>query len=364
MNSNNNALADLPAIKKGRGSPINPPNRYEKLAVYQEDDGWGILDDEPQRVPTELIRDTTRQIINYINSPDLPFDRTINVYRGCEHGCVYCYARPTHAYLGFSPGLDFETKIVYKENCADLLRAELNHPKYCCAPIALGSNTDPYQQSERELRLTRSVLKVLHEARHPLSIVTKSGLVARDLDILQDMARNKLVCVFLSITTLKPDLVKCMEPRAAAPAKRLQTLAKLAQAGIPTGVMVAPIIPFINDAEMETIMQQAQTAGARSVGYVFLRLPLELKEIFTAWLQQHYPLQAERVLARIRDSRGGQLYDSAFGKRMRGQGTFADLIAARFQRQRKALHFVGLPGLNSDLFRPPAPPSGSQQRLL
>ena len=362
MKANRNPPTGLTTVRKGRGSPLNPPNRYEKLAVTQEDDGWGILADEPQRIPTELIRDSTRSIINYVQSPDLPFDRTINVYRGCEHGCVYCYARPSHAYLGFSPGLDFETKIVYKENCAQLLRAELNAPKYRCAPLALGSNTDPYQQSERQLRLTRAVLEVLCEARHPLSIVTKSGLVARDLDILQEMAQDDLVCVFLSITTLNPGLVRRMEPRAAAPAKRLETLTKLAQAGIPTGVMVAPIIPFINDAEMEMIMQKASAAGARTIGYVFLRLPLELKEIFTTWLEQHYPLVAQRVLARIRDSRGGELYDSAFGKRMRGQGPFADLIAARFRRQRAALNLAGLPKLNRHLFRRPAMPG--QQSLL
>ena len=355
---------ELTLPKKGRGSLINPANRYENIAVAKEDDGWGSLADEPERVPTELIADATRTIINYVKSPDIPFDRTINVYRGCEHGCIYCYARPSHAYLGFSPGLDFETKIVYKKHCANLLRAELNHPKYRCEPIALGSNTDPYQQTERKMKLTRSVLEVLQEARHPLSIVTKSGLVERDMDILQDMARDNLVCVFLSVTTLNPDLARRMEPRAAAPVRRLMALEKLNKAGIPAGVMVAPVIPFINDKEMETIMQRTHDLGARSAGYVFLRLPLELKEIFTTWLHHHYPLQAERVLARIRDSRDGELYQSAFGKRMRGEGIFADLLADRFRRKRNSLKFTGIPPLNRTVFRPPSPPAGAQQKLI
>ena len=339
--------------KRGRGSLINPVNRYERIAVEKQDDGWNILAEEPDRVPTHYIKDTTRKIINYIDSPDMPFKRTINPYRGCEHGCIYCYARPTHAYLGFSPGLDFETKIVYKPEAANLLRKELRARAYSCAPVAIGANTDPYQQAERKMRITRSILEVMLEARHPVSIITKSGLMFRDTDILQEMAQLRLVHALVTITTLKNELVKKMEPRTGAPARRLELVKQLTEAGIPTMVMVAPVIPFINDAEMEIIMEKAAANGAYSVGYIFLRLPLELKSIFSSWLQHHYPLHAKRVLSRIIDSRGGKLYDSTYGIRHKGTGIFAELIRARFNNKNKRLRLSGLPPLRTDLFRPP-----------
>jgi len=337
--------------KKGRASLINPVNRYEMIATEKEDDGWGSLTAEPNRIPTQYIKDSTRRIINYISSPDLPSDRTINPYRGCEHGCIYCYARPTHAYLGLSPGLDFETKIMYKPNAAALLRAELGAPNYRCATIMIGANTDPYQQAEKKFKITRSILKVMDETRHPLVIITKSALIKRDLDILTSLASKQLVQVFVTITTLKTELVNKMEPRTGAPVRRLELVKQLADAGVPVGVMVAPVIPFINDAEMETIMEKAAAQGAGAIGYVFLRLPYELKEIFATWLEHHYPLQAKRVLARIIDSRKGKLYDSNYHTRMKGTGLFAELIRARFRRKQKDLSLPGLTPLRTDLFR-------------
>ena len=351
-----------PAIpKRGRGSLINPVNRYERIATEKQDDGWNSLAAEPDRVPTQYIKDATRKIINYIDSPDLPFKRTINPYRGCEHGCIYCYARPTHAYLGFSPGLDFETKIVYKPAAAKLLRTELRAKSYGCAPIVIGANTDPYQQAERKMRITRSILEVMLEARHPISIITKSGLAHRDIDILQEMAKQELVQVLVSITTLSPKLVKKMEPRTGAPARRLELVKQLSAARIPTMVMVAPIIPFINDAEMETIMEKAVAHGASSVGYVFLRLPLELKDIFSSWLHHHYPLQAKRVLSCIIASRGGRLYASDYKTRHKGTGIFAELIRARFNRKKKSLNPPGVKPLRVDLFRPPESAEGQRE---
>ena len=344
-----NADPQLP--KQGRASLVNPVNRYEMIATEKQDDGWGSLAAEPNRVPTQYIKDSTRRIINYISSPDLPSDRTINPYRGCEHGCIYCYARPTHAYLGLSPGLDFETKIIYKPNAAALLRAELGAPNYSCSTIMVGANTDPYQQAEKKFKITRSILKVMDETRHPLVIITKSALIKRDLDILTSLASKELVQVFVTITTLKTELVNKMEPRTGAPARRLELVKQLSNAGVPVGVMVAPIIPFINDAEMETIMEKAAAEGAAAIGYVFLRLPYELKEIFATWLEHHYPLQAKRVLARIIDSRDGRLYDSSYHVRMKGTGLFAELIRARFRRKQKALSLPGLMPLRTDLFR-------------
>ena len=350
--------ADPHLPKVGRGSLINPVNRYERIAGEKEDDGWGSLAAEPNKVATTYIKDATRRIINYISSPDIPADRTINPYRGCEHGCIYCYARPSHAYLGFSPGLDFETKIVYKPNAALLLRSELRDPKYRCAPIMLGANTDPYQQAERKFKITRSILEVLQEARHPLALITKSGLAHRDLDIFTDMAAKNLIQVFVTITTLNHELVNKMEPRTGAPARRLELVKQLAEAGVPVGVMVAPIIPFINDGEMETIMEKAAQNGAGAIGYVFLRLPFELKDIFASWLEHHYPLHSKRVLARIIDSRNGKLYDSDYGSRMKGTGIYAELIHSRYKRKKKSLSLPGLPQLRADLFRLPESAEG------
>ena len=339
--------------KKGRASLINPANRYEPQHTEFADDGWESLAEIGERTTTQLIRDDTKSIINYIKSPDIYYDRSINPYRGCEHGCIYCYARPSHAYLGFSPGLDFETKILYKDKAAELLRKELAAKKYRCAPIAIGANTDPYQQAEKKLKLTRSIIEVLLECRHPVAIITKSALILRDKDILVELAKNGLVNVHFSITSLSPSLNAAMEPRTAAPARRLQALEELSDAGVPCGVMIAPIIPFINDEYIEKIMDEASKRGALNIGYVFLRLPWELKEIFATWIFHHFPERAERVMNRIMDSRDGKLYDSAWGERMRGTGHFSELIRARFNTKRRQLGLPGIPSLREDLFRPP-----------
>ena len=294
-------------------------------------------------------------IIARNDSPDVPFDRSINPYRGCEHGCVYCYARPSHAHLGLSAGLDFETRIFVKADAARLLQEELARPGYACRPISLGANTDPYQPLERRLGVTRSILEVLAEARHPVSIVTKSALVCRDLDLLAAMARDRLASVYVSITTFDRHLARTLEPRASAPHRRLEAVRALASAGVPAGVMVAPIIPALTDPEIETILEAAAAAGASSAGYVLLRLPHEVKELFAAWLEAHVPGRARHVLSLVRQCREGRLNDRAFGSRMRGQGVFAELIAQRF---RKAVHRLGLDRRQlpqrTDLFRPPA----------
>jgi DNA repair photolyase len=299
-------------IQKGRGSISNNAGRFEKSSTTAIDDGWGSLDAELPPLQTEIIIDNSRSLINYNDSPDLPFDRSINPYRGCEHGCVYCYARPSHAYLGLSPGLDFESRILIKPNAAQLLRQELAKRNYRCAPLALGSNTDPYQPLERQQRLMRQILEILAETRHPLSIVTKSALIERDIDILSAMSAQGLVAVYLSITTLDRQLARTMEPRAAAPQRRLETLHKLREAGINTGVMVAPMIPGLNDHELENLVTAAQAAGAMSVEYILLRLPLEVAELFAEWLQQHYPLKANHVLNLIKETRDGKLYNANF----------------------------------------------------
>ena len=335
---------------KGRGSVSNPDNRFDDLRYEAFYDGWGGA--EHQQIPEpELIRDSTRKIINYNTSPDVPFDRSINPYRGCEHGCVYCFARPTHAYLSYSPGLDFETKIHYKPEAAERLRKELESKSYRCEPIALGINTDAYQPVERRLKITRSVLQVLQEYRHPLSIVTKSAMIERDIDILAEMAEDQLVQVMISVTTLDSVLSRKMEPRTAAPHRRLKTISKLNEAGIPVGILYAPVIPFLNDAEMEQILSQCREAGAMAAGYVFLRLPHELKELFTQWLDVHFPMKAKHIMNLIRDSRGGQEYDATFGKRMRGEGEYADLIAKRFRLAYQKCRFSGLPSLSKDHFQ-------------
>ena len=288
------------------------------------------------------------------DSPDLPFDRSINPYRGCEHGCIYCYARPSHAYLGFSPGLDFETRLVFKPDAAALLRAELAKPGYACAPIALGSNTDPYQPVERDLGITRAVLEVLADCGHPVMIVTKSARVERDIDILGAMAKDDRCSVAVSVTTLDRSLARRMEPRASAPHRRLETIRRLTAAGVPTGVMAAPMIPFVNDAELETILEHAREAGALGASYTMLRLPLEIADLFREWLDEHYPDRAERVMERIRDTRGGKDYDSTFGQRMRGTGPVAELLAKRFRLAVKRLGFPGFPALDCGGFVPPA----------
>jgi DNA repair photolyase len=340
-----------PSAPRGRGARSNPDNRFAEHAHELVDDGWGSLDAEAPPLRTVLGKDTSRTVISYNRSPDVGFDRSINPYRGCEHGCVYCFARPTHAYLGLSPGLDFESRLFYKPDAAHLLRAELAAPKYRCAPIAVGINTDAYQPVERRLRITRAVLEVLRECRHPFTIVTKSALVERDLDILAEMAQEHLVQVMVSVTTLRHALARKLEPRAAAPKRRLQTIARLSAAGVPVGVLVAPLIPVLTDSELETILTQAREAGAVSAGYVLLRLPHEVKDLFREWLTEHEPTKAGHVMQRIRDSRGGKDYDAAFGTRMRGTGLFADLIAQRFRAAYARLGFGGGPELDCSRFR-------------
>jgi DNA repair photolyase len=294
---------------------------------------------------TTLTKDATRTILARNTSPDVPFDRSINPYRGCEHGCIYCFARPTHAYLGLSPGLDFETRILFKPDAAKLLTAELASPKYRPDVVAMGTNTDPYQPVERELKITRSIIRVLSDFNNPVGIVTKNHLVTRDIDILGDMARRNLAEVFLSVTTLDKDLARDMEPRASAPYRRLDAIRKLADAGVPVGVMTAPMIPGLNDHEMEAILEKATEAGATRAGFTVLRLPLEIKDLFDEWLRANRPDRAEKVLSLIRQMRGGALYQAEFGTRMKGEGPIAQLLGARFQAAVKRL------GLNKIRYR-------------
>jgi DNA repair photolyase len=343
-----------PGPRKGRGATSNPANRYEAWHSEAIDDGWGSLEQPPERLRTELGIDASRSVITYNNSPDVPFDRSINPYRGCEHGCVYCFARPSHAYLGYSPGLDFETRLLHKPDAPGLLRDELAKPGYRCETIALGINTDAYQPVERRLGLTRRILEVLAECEHPVSVVTKAALIERDLDLLGPMAARGLASVAVSLTTLDHGLARRMEPRATAPRRRLQTIATLSEAGIPVTVLVAPVIPFINDAELETILEAAREAGAVAAGYIILRLPHELKALFNDWLEAHYPERAERVRNRIRDLRGGKENDPRFGSRMTGTGTYATLIAKRFDLACRRLGLSeGRPGLDTTRFQPP-----------
>ena len=343
---------------KGRGALNNPDNRFHAHKYERVDDGWGNLNDLTNPL-TELIRDTSRTIIARNQSPDVPFDQSINPYRGCEHGCVYCFARPTHAYLGYSPGLDFETKLHYKPDAEQLLRNELNKKNYRCKPIALGVNTDAYQPIERKLKITRSLLEVLSEYQHPVSIITKSALIERDIDILEKMASKQLAQVVVSITTLDVSLARLMEPRTASPTRRLALIENLTQAGVPTAVLVAPVIPFLNDQEISEILSQVHKAGALNALYVLLRLPLEVEELFTDWLHTHFPDKADRIMNRLRDCRGGKSYDSRFGVRMRGEGIFADLISKRFHQRISKLNFPGMPDLRCDLFQPS--PANSDQ---
>jgi DNA repair photolyase len=341
-------------IERGRGATFNPGNRFREHSRAAFDDGW-TSDDEPvTRRETVVMIQPARTIIARNESPDIGFDRSINPYQGCEHGCVYCYARPTHAYHDLSPGLDFETRIFAKPNAAQLLRAELAKPGYRCAPMALGTNTDPYQPIEREWRVTRSVLEVLAECDHPFTIVTKSALIERDIDLLATMAAKRMTRVFVSITTLDKTLARTMEPRAAAPHRRVQTVAALAAAGIPVGVMVAPVIPQLNDRDLEAILEAAARAGATAAGWVLLRLPLEVAPLFRDWLAAHYPLRADHVMSLMRQLHDGRDYDAAFGVRQRGRGAFAELIDKRF---RIASRRFGLdrdqPALDTSRFRPP-----------
>jgi DNA repair photolyase len=316
--------------RRGRGTLSNASGRYESIARIAFDDGWQSLEELPPFATTVSV-DATRKIITRNTSPDISFDRSINPYRGCEHGCVYCFARPTHAYLGLSPGLDFESKLFVKPDAPALLEKELSAPGYEPRTIAIGTNTDPYQPVERQHQVMRGILEVLERAGHPVGIVTKSSLILRDLDILARLAERNLVRVALSVTTLDPKLARTMEPRAATPGRRLETLRQLSAAGVPTSVMVAPIIPAINDADVERILDAASVAGVKSAGYVLLRLPLEVRDLFVEWLNANYPDRAAHVMRLIRDMRGGKDYDSTFGERMKGTGPYAWMIGRRFE---------------------------------
>ncbi len=344
------------AALKGRGAASRVAGRFEQRALRGEDDGWGSVYDALAEVPkprTTVTIERARSIISRNQSPDIAFSQSVNPYRGCEHGCVYCFARPSHAYLELSPGLDFETRLFAKTNAADVLRAELAKPGYAPAPIALGINTDGWQPIERAHGISRACLQVLLETKHPLSIVTKGSALLRDLDLLSELARHRLVSVFVSVTTLDNGLSSKLEPRAAAPHTRLKMIAALREAGVPVGVLVAPVIPMITDEHLEHILAAAHAAGAQDAGYVLLRLPHELKEIWREWLQLHYPERAGHVMSLVQQMRGGKDYDSAFGTRMRGQGPFADLIAMRFAKTCKRLGFGSLPPLRTDLFVAP-----------
>jgi DNA repair photolyase len=344
---------ETPKAPKGRGASFSPPNRYHSRRPEAFDDGWGNLDDPPAPLATSLTEDSSRTAITYNESPDVGFDRSINPYRGCEHGCVYCFARPTHAYLDLSPGLDFESRLFYKPHAAEHLRKELSHPRYRCAPIALGINTDAYQPVEKKLSLTRGILEVLVEVRHPITIVTKSALIERDVDLLAEAAAHRLVNVMISLTTLDRSLTRRMEPRSAAPQRRLETIRHLTEAGVPVGVLVAPVIPVLTESELESILEAAREAGATEAGYVLLRLPHEVKDLFRDWLAKNEPFKADHVLNRVRDYHNGKEYNSRFGDRMTGTGTFAELLNKRFSLASKRLGFCGLPELDVHAFRPP-----------
>ncbi len=338
-----------PAPPKGRGTGRNPTPRYARQSRESEPSH-----DEPSHPRTVVSIDATRSVLSRNDSPDLPFGQSLNPYRGCEHGCVYCFARPSHAYLDLSPGLDFETRILAKPAAAELLADALRRPDYRCEVLAMGTNTDPYQPAERDWRITRSVLEVLLDCRHPVAIVTKSARICRDLDLLSELARHELVSVFVSITTQDNALARTLEPRAAAPAARLKAIARLTQAGVPTGVLVSPIVPALTDHELEHILQAAYDAGARFAGFSLLRLPGEVAALFEDWLVQHHPLRAGRVMHAVRATWRGEVSSSAFGARMRGHGPHAKLIGQRFALASRRLAMGGAPRLVTQRFRPPA----------
>jgi DNA repair photolyase len=345
------------ARRRGRGALSNASGRFEPFAAVGFDDGWQSVEDLPP-FRTEVTIDTSRKVITRNNSPDIPFDRSINPYRGCEHGCIYCFARPTHAYLGLSPGLDFESKLFMKPDAPELLEREISARNYSPRPIALGTNTDPYQPIERRHEIMRRILEVLERAGHPVSIVTKSNLVTRDIDILARLASRRLVRVCISVTTLDAKLSRVMEPRAPTPSRRLAALRELSAAGVPAGVMVAPVIPAINDAEIERILDAAAACGVEGAGYVLLRLPLEVRDLFREWLKANFPDRERHVFALIRQTRGGKDYDATFGKRMVGGGPYAWMIRKRFETacSRFGLN-VNKTQLTTEHFRPPRPVS-------
>lgn len=364
-----------PKAQKGRGAVSNLQGRYALHARDGFDDGWSVggLDAPGGEASTpawktQVSDEQARTILTRNASPDLPFNVSLNPYRGCEHGCIYCFARPTHSYLGLSPGLDFESRIYAKVNAPELLRRELAKPSYVPEPIALGVNTDAYQPCERERQLTRRVLEVLNECDHPVALITKSSLIERDIDLLAPMAARRLAAVAVTVTTLDPAIARTLEPRAAAPARRLRTIRTLTEAGIPVGVSIAPIIPFVTEPEIEQLLEAVRDAGAIHAHYVVLRLPWEVSPLFQQWLEAHFPERAQRVMNRVREMRGGKDYDSAFGTRMRGEGVWADLIRQRFE---KAVHRLGLHGkggrfkqLDCTQFRRPlvVPPLGNKAK--
>jgi DNA repair photolyase len=346
---------------KGRGALSNPAGRFARRASEPDRDALAAAADaadaaEPTRLATTLHVDAARSIIARNRSPDLPFTQSINPYRGCEHGCIYCYARATHSYLDLSPGQDFETQLFYKPNARELLRAELAAAGYAVSPIALGTNTDPYQPVERDLGVTRSILELLLEHQHPVTIVTKGSLILRDLDLLAELARRELVAVNVSLTTLDRELKRRMEPRTASPEQRLHMIRALTDAGVPTGVLVAPVVPALNDHELERMLEAAAERGAIAAGYVLLRLPHEVEALFVEWLHAQYPDRAEHVLSLIRQMRGGALDDSAFHSRQRGRGPFAQLLNTRFERAKRRYGLTGRFCLRTTLFEPPREP--------
>jgi DNA repair photolyase len=353
--------------RKGRGAVTNIQGRYELDQREGFDDGWLVSEDEAPPFRTVVTDEYAKSILTRNASPDVPFNVSLNPYRGCEHGCIYCFARPTHSYLGLSPGLDFESRLFAKVNAPELLRRELAAPSYVPEHIAIGVNTDAYQPIERQKRLTRQVLEVLSECNHPVGLITKSALIERDIDLLAPMAEKSLACAAITLTTLDPEISRTLEPRAAAPARRLRAIRTLAEAGIPVSVSVAPIIPFVTEPEIEKILEAARDAGAVGAHYVVLRLPWEVNPLFKEWLEAHFPDRAARVMNRVRDMRGGKDYDSDFSKRMHGEGVWADLIRQRFTKTVERLGMGGLRGrferLDVAQFRRPlvVPPSPGKQ---
>jgi DNA repair photolyase len=350
-------MPDRHAVRPGRGAASNPAGRFESRSTEAADDGWGILDEDLPRIATIVQPEPARRIIARNESPDIPFRQSINPYRGCEHGCIYCYARPSHAYVNLSPGLDFETKLFYKHGARELLARELAARGYECSPISLGANTDPYQPIERQYRVTRGILELLSDCDHPVTIVTKgAALIERDVELLADMAARRLVAVFISVTTLDATLKRSLEPRAASPSARLTVIRRLSEAGVPVGVMVAPVIPALTDHEAERILAAAAAAGALGAGYVMLRLPHEVAGLFREWLDVHEPLKARHVMSRVAQLRSGKANDPRFGTRLSGTGEFADLFRKRFGLAKRRL---GLDAhgerfdLDTSRFRPP-----------
>ena len=357
------------ATIKGRGSLSNERSRFEAWRREQVLDDLGVdedgLPEQSSKPKTTVWIQQARSIISSNQSPDLPFEQSINPYQGCEHGCIYCYARPSHAYLGLSPGLDFETRLFAKKNAVELLEKELGAKNYVPKTINLGANTDPYQPIERDYKITRGILEVLERYQHPVTIITKSGVVMRDIDILERMAKKNLARVFVSITSLKSEIARTLEPRASTPSRRLATVRKLTEAGIPAGVLMSPIIPTITDVEIEDVVAAAADAGATYCSYILLRLPREIKELFGEWLQAHYPLRAKHIESLLMQMRGGKVYDAAFGKRMRGEGVFADLLANRFKlaRQKYGIDNERV-ALRTDLFVRPVRKAPTPQLAL